>query len=170
MKIYAPTLECMHDPFPSKPRKHCQKPQSQKILCSLKLPSGPPQISLPCQPCRPALCIFELNLSLGNFTLSRTEGLFNVILWIQPWVIWDWEEQQKDERQRGQKQGKGGEARNTKDWRGAKTIPEREEINDRWMEREKMSGLWIRSFKMSAKCSIIKLEQLRQLGFRFRPL
>lgn len=50
MKIYVPTLECKSDPFPSEPRKHCQKTPSQNILCSLKLPSGPPQIHFTANP------------------------------------------------------------------------------------------------------------------------
>lgn len=77
MKIYAPTLQCKNNHFPSEPRKHCQKAASQNILCSLKLPTPD---SLLCQPCRPALCIFELYLSPGSSVLSPTEGLFNVML------------------------------------------------------------------------------------------
>lgn len=50
MKIYVPTLECKNDPFPSDPHKHCQKTPSQNILCSLKLPSGPPQIHFSANP------------------------------------------------------------------------------------------------------------------------
>lgn len=44
MKINVGAPECSNNPFPSQPRKHCQKSPSQNILCSLKLPSGPPQI------------------------------------------------------------------------------------------------------------------------------
>ena len=50
MKIYAPSLECKYNLFPSEPRKHCQRAPSQNILCSLKLPSGPPQIHFPANP------------------------------------------------------------------------------------------------------------------------
>ena len=50
MKIYVPTLECKNNPFPSEVRKHCQKTLSQNILCSLKLPCGPPQIHFPANP------------------------------------------------------------------------------------------------------------------------
>lgn len=50
MKIYAPAHECKNNPFPSEPRKHCQRAPSQNILCSLKLPSGPPQIHFSANP------------------------------------------------------------------------------------------------------------------------
>lgn len=80
MKIYVPTLECKNNPFPSEPRKHCQKPPSQNILCSLKLPSGPPQIHFSANPAGLLYVFFELYLSPGSFTLSPAEGLFNVIL------------------------------------------------------------------------------------------
>lgn len=50
MKIYVPTHERKNSPFPSETRKHCQKTQSQNIPCSLKLPSGPPQICFSASP------------------------------------------------------------------------------------------------------------------------
>lgn len=50
MKIYGLTPECRNNPFPSEPRKHCQKTPGQNILCSLKLPSGPPQIHFSANP------------------------------------------------------------------------------------------------------------------------
>ena len=75
-----PALECKNNPFPSEPRKHCQKSPSQNILCSLKLPSGPPQIHFPANPAGLLYVFFELYLSPGNHTLSPAAGLFNVIL------------------------------------------------------------------------------------------
>lgn len=75
-----PALECKNNPFPSQLRKHCQKSPSQNILCSLKLPCGPPQIHFPANPAGLLYVFFELYLSPGNRMLSPAAGLFNVIL------------------------------------------------------------------------------------------
>jgi len=163
--MYVPT-QCKNNLFPSEPRKHCQRNPSQNILCCLKLPSGPPQIHISANPAG-LLCVFLCYIPplgilhwalLKIFLMSyydRTAG-----------CQWPREIKERREGERSKRRNRkveGREERNTtnnarrRGWDKIKVNVE-----------EVMSEMWIRSFIMSAKCSIFKLEQSKQLGFRFR--
>lgn len=124
MKIYGPSLEYKNNRFPSGPRKHCQKSPSQNILCSLKLPSGPPQIHFSANPAG-LLCVFLSYISPQ---------------WVPPKVFlmscYDtsvghlWVRETGGRRKQNVEGGKHDESKRNKP-----NQIDRREISDRWMER-----------------------------------
>lgn len=125
MMIDVPALQCKNTRFPSEARKHCQKTLSQNILCSLKLPSGPPQIRFPANPAGLLYVFLSYNAPRGSLHSAPPKAfLMSYYNTVQLQVTCVWARKNRVEYEM--------------DWRGARQNQiDKGEINDRWMYRRR---------------------------------